>query len=433
VTLHLPERLRELADEGPLSLSPDGLWREGRRRHRRRLAAAVAVVGCLVAGTAALGVGSWRSTQPEPAAPPATEAGPMTIPDQLFNPSPWLPTTRTPGRLVALFSSTRDHFPFGSDRNAMVGVAAGSQTYRFLDLPGLAPNYPDAYLSPDGNHLAYVINGTPEGSARIGDQSIIGLAVLDLTSGEVQRYVVPTAHGLAGATLTWVGSSQVALTSDVLTSSEPTSYAGRTRTYLFTLGSQARSVLPHSNVLDIPVTSTGGGFAGMIEKSVLRSYDPESRRDVTLSDRVTSVAYDAQQGLVAATKGNVDASGPTSGELVVGRVVDGDVHFQVVPGERRYDQALAWVDRTHVATMRQTRTGLVYDVVDVRTGDRRQLTSKPWYGFQVATDALQHATTVPGTTPPQPWDPRWVALGGLVAFVCIGGVVLVVWRRRGLA
>ncbi|MBO0846283.1 MAG: hypothetical protein J2P22_12800 [Nocardioides sp.] len=109
------------------------------------------------------------------------------------------------------------------------------------------------------------------------------------------------------------------------------------------------------------------------------------------------------------------------------------MHLTSVPGGRAYDEALAWVDRTHVATMRQSRTGLVYDVVDVRTGVRRQLTSKPCCSFTLAADALRTARTVPGIAPPSPWNPRWVSLVVLIAVAGIAGAVLVARRLRGRA
>jgi hypothetical protein len=431
MTTQLPERLRDLADGAPGSLSPTGLWREGRRRHRRNLVTASAIAACLVVGGAVTGIGSWRSTQPGPSAPPAT--GPMTIPDRLFNPSPWLPTTRAPGRLVAVLSSTRDHFPFGSDRNALAGVAAGSQTYRFLELPGQSPDASDVYLSPDGRHLAYWVNGSPTGSANLGGRSLTGFAVVDLTNGVVERHVVPSVHGLAPTGLSWVDPDRVVLATDHFTSSEPTSYAGRTKAYLFTVGDDVATVLRHGSALDIPVTSTGG-YAAMVGNRRLRSYDAHTdvpRPDITLSAPVRSVGYDARLGLVAGTRGYIDASGRVSGRLVVGHVTNGRVRLHTVPGGLRYDRALTWVDRSHVATLRQTRNGLVYDVVDVRTGSRRQLTSKPWYGFQVARDALRGATTVPGIAPPRPWNPRWIALGGLLTIACLGVAAALARRRRG--
>jgi hypothetical protein len=357
----------------------------------------------------------------------------MPIPDRLFNPSPWLPATSAPGRLVALLSSTRDHFPFGSDRNALVGVAAGSQTYRFLDLPGQSPDASDAYLSPDGRHVAYWVSGAPTGSANLGARSLSGFAVLDLTSSVVERHVVPSVHGLAPQSLAWVDPDTVVLVTDHLTSREPSSYAGRTKAYVFTVGHDGRSVLRHGDALDIPVASTGG-YAAMAGSRRLRPYDARTDApspEITLSAPLKSVGYDARLGLVAGTRGYVDASVPASGRLMVGHVRKGRVHLHVVPGGRRYDQALTWVDRRHVATLRQTRQGMVYDLVDVRTGSRRQLTSKPWYAFEVARDALRHARTVPGIAPPRPWNPRWIALGGLLAVACLGAVAVLGRRRHG--
>jgi hypothetical protein len=425
MTTQLPERLRDLAGEAPRALSPTGLWREGRRRHRRQVVTASALAVCLVVGGAVIGIGSWRSTRPGPAAPPVSRTGAISIPDRLFNPSPWLPATRTPGRLVAFLSSTRDHFPFGSDRSALVGVTAGSQAYRFLELPGQSPDATSAYLSPDGRHLAYWVNGAPTGSAALGDRSVSGFAVLDLTSGVVERHLVASVHGLAPTSLRWVDADRVVLTTDHFTSREPTSYAGRTRAYLCTLGEDAMTVLRHGNALDIPVTSTGG-YAAMVGNRRLRSYDARTfdpRPDVTLSAPLKSVGYDVRHGLVAGTEGYAEASGRAAGRLMVGRVTDGRVRLHVVPGGRRYDQALTWVDQSHVATMRQTRSGLVYDVVDVRTGSRRQLTSKPWYGFELAQNALRRATTVPGIAPPRPWNPRWIALGGLLTIAGLLGLL----------
>jgi hypothetical protein len=429
VTTQLPERLRSLAEEAPPTLHDRGLWHAGKRRHRRRLVTAVAVSGCLVAAVTALGIGDWESRQPEPSAPTPTVNGPMSVPDRLYNPSPWTSGTSAPGRLVAFLTSTRDHFPFGSDKNALVGVSAGSQSYHFLEgLTGWSDSATDVSLSPDGLHLAYWVSGSTTGTPSAGAGSVTGMAVLDLRTGTVRRYDVPTAHGLAPQTLSWTDDRTVAMTADHFTSARVNSWAGNTEVRLFTLGRSTPVVLPHSSVNQVPVTGVGG-YAGMVSSRVLRSYDSSGRqrRDLRTSAPLKSVAYDAPLGLVAGTKGNLDASGSSSGLLVVGHAVHGHVHLVTVPGGRAYYQALAWVDPTHVATLRLTRAGEVYDVVDVRTGVRQQLTRKPWYSFGIASDALRHATTVPGVAPPEPWNPRWVAaavLAVLVVFVAALGVVL---------
>jgi len=264
--------------------------------------------------------------------------------------------------------------------------------------------------------------------------SVAGVAVLDLTTGAVERHAAQVRYGLAPQSLGWTDSKTVEMVSDHFTSSDRTSFSGRVRSYLLALGDPTGYSSPGLGiVLEIPATGTQGVTAGMVGHRRLRSYDAGSRQrrpDVILSTPVKSVAYDPSHGAVAGTAGNIDASGPTSGRLVVGRVVEGRAHLAQVPGGRRYDQVVTWVDRAHVATVRHTRDGVVYDVVDVRTGDRRQLTSKPWYAFEVARDALRLATTVPGVAPPSPWNPRWVALV-VLALMGIGGAGLLLGRSRG--
>jgi hypothetical protein len=130
-----------------------------------------------------------------------------------------------------------------------------------------------------------------------------------------------------------------------------------------------------------------------------------------------------------AVTGNPDHSGRTSQGLVVGRGVHGRVRLTSVPGARTYANVLTWVDQDHVAAERQTREGIVYEVVDIRSGAHRQLTRKPWYAFTIARDALHQATTVPGIEPPHPWNPRWVAGGILGGMVLLGGGTLLVSRR----
>lgn len=442
MTTQLPERLRDLAEDAPGPLAPGGLWREGRRRHRRRIVSAVAVAACLLAGTAMVGVGTWHSSQPGPSSPPATGTGAMQIPDRLYNPSPWTPSTRTPGRLVATFTATRDHFPFGSDRNALVGVAAGSQTYRFVDLPGQSSQATDTQLSPDGRHIAYWID-PPAGGPPTNPGALAGVAVLDVTTGKVEKHEVNTPYGLAVQSLTWLGPDALAMVAGRFASLQPMDFSGRDRTYLFSLGdTSGYSSLAPAVVQPIPVTTwpasgcpptCPGLFAQMVAKRVLRVFHADlssTISDLRFSMPARTVAFDARHHLVAATEGNPQAGGPTSGPLVVGRTDHGRVRFATVPGGLRYDQVMAWVDAAHVTTLRQTRSGIVYDLVDVRTGSRRQLTSKPWYGFTLAQEALQQPVTVHGIAPPTPWNPRWVALGALLVLAAGGTTFTLAARRR---
>ena len=457
MTTQLPERLRALAGEAPPALSTADLWQTGTRRHRMRLAAALGTAACLVLATLWLGNGVWRSRQPSPVAPPTTTTGQMAVPERFFHPSPWLPGTSAPGRLVALLGTTRDHFPFGDEKNAIVGVTAGSQAYHFLDLPGQAADT-DVALSPDGRHLAYWISGTPQGSARLGDRSTVGVANLDLTTGKVQRRVLPGRHGLAPSMLTWTGNNRLAVASDHFTSAEPTSYSGRTAVYvIFWKPGGAGDIRPAdgstppvlftrlagTNVLAIPVASTRG-YAGMVDHRVLRVYDANDtvKQTIRLSGPLQSVSYDAERQRVAGNLGNPYGSGSTSGPLMVGSLAQrqsGQAYAQLseVPGGRSYLYVLCWADAGHVVAEQLLATGEAFWVVDVHTGARTTLTGtgyqrtgSSWFGVALAGDALRHATMVAAIAPPRPWNPRWVAGGSLAALLLAGAVALLVLRSR---
>lgn len=433
MTTQLPERLRALADDAPAALSAGDLWQAGRRRHRSRLATAALVAGCLVGAVSVLGVGDWHSRRAEPSSPPATNSGPLAIPRPLFNPSPWLSATSSPGRLVALLSTTRDHFPLGSDRNGLVGVSAGAQAYHFLDLPGRSPDASAPELSPDGLHVAYWVNGAPSGAAQLGDRSILGVAVLDLVTGSVERHLIATVHGLSADLLTWADSSRLVMVADQFSSSKVLSYGGRPHAYEFTLGEGSSYTRLVGAPWPTPMTSSEG-FAAMLSGRSLRTWSPGNDRhtDLRLSEPIRSGAFDSGSHRLAAVSGNPNNSGRTSEVLVVGRASDGRVQLTEVPGGRRYAGVETWVDPRHVAVVHQTRRGIDYEVVDVRTGAHRELTRKPWFGFTIARDALHQANVVPGIEPPRPWNPRWVAGGALGGLLLLGGVTLalVVRSRR---
>ncbi len=436
MTTQLPERLRALAGEAPAALSAGDLWAAGRRRHRRRVVTSLTLAGCLVVAAALLGLGDWQSRRPEPAGPPPN-VGPMAIPQRFFYPSPWLPSTSSPGRLVALFGATRDHFPFGSDLDARGGVSAGSQAYHFLDLPGMAPDY-DVELSPDGRHVAYFVDGQPRGDARLGDRSIVGVAILDVTTGEVERHVVATEHGLFPSMLSWADDRTVALASDHLTSAAVESYSGRTVVRLFTLGRSEPVVLPHSNVLPVPVVTTTG-YSGSVHPRVLRSYDVTGRvkGDVLMSTSLVNAAYDAASGRLAGIRGDPTQGGSGPGRLMVGRAADGRARLSVVPGGHRFYAVLGWSDAHHVVTDQGRPTSRVLLNVDVRTGAERRLTwtgyqtpGSHWYGVTLASGALHHPATVTAIEPPQPWNPRWVAAVATALLLLGSGCVVLVLRSR---
>jgi hypothetical protein len=362
----------------------------------------------------------------------------MAIPQRFFHPSPWLPGTSTPGRLVAMLGTTRDHFPFGSDRGAFVGVTAGSQAYHFLDLPGSAPGS-DVELSPDGRHVAYFLAGQPRGDAALGGRSIVGVGVLDVGTGDVVRHVVPTEHGLDPHVLSWTNDRTVAVASDHLTTAAVESYSGRTVVRLFSLGHADPVVLPHSNVLPVPVVTTAA-YAGMVRPRLLRSYGSLGRatEEVRMSTSLVNAAYDAASGRLAGIRGDPRKGGSDPGRLMVGRASDGRAHLSEVPGGHRYYTVLRWADPHHVVAYRRSGTALVIVAVDVRTGVEQRLTwtgTQPpggdGFGVALASDALEHPVTVAAVEPPHPWNPRWLAVGvlaGVVLVVC--GLLLLRMRSR---
>lgn len=428
MTTQLPERLRDLADDAPAALTAGRLWQAGRQRHRRRVAVTLALAGCLVLSTALLGLGDWRSRQPEPAVPPPT--GPMAVPDRLVNPNPWTPTTRAPGRLVAVFTATRDHFPFGSEQNAVVGVTAGSQAYHFLDLPGRAPDATDVSLAPDGRHLAYWISGRPPRGADLGDQATVGVATLDLLTGVVRRHDLHSPHGLGAQSLTWTDDRTVAVSVMEFNSPAGNSTAGDVPVRLVRVDSSGVRQTSLTDPLDQTI-SIQGGFGLLTSSRTLHLAGANGGhvRRVRTSFGLVHAAYDAATARLAGVLAQPHG-GPTAAHLVVGTVNGGHASLARVPGGHRYVDVLAWVDRQHVVAVRLTHAGTAYDVVDVSTGGRRQLTSKPWYAVQIAADALRSARTVPGIAPPSPWNPQWVALGVLGALVLAGGAGLATRRSR---
>ena len=139
-----------------------------------------------------------------------------------------------------------------------------------------------------------------------------------------------------------------------------------------TLGSRDLEPLPRSNVSSVPVTTTGGVYAGIIGRRILRSYPPAAGpKDVLLSGPVRGVAFDATSGRVAVVRGNRQGDGPSASGLQIGHVVDGRVHLTTVPGGRPYVDVLTWVDGTHVTAARQGAS---------RARLRRRSTSGPVVG-----------------------------------------------------
>ena len=201
-TLH--DRLADLADEAPASLPDPGLWDRGRRYHRRRRAGTLAVLGVAVLVLALLGgIGRHRAAPP---VQPAT--GSVGLPDRVWNPSPWLPTTDRPGQLIAVTGAQRGSWT--GMHPGVVGISATTGEYAFLDLPDAELDVSETpVLSPDGRRVAYWLTGETAGTPNTSRGPITGVAVLDTGTGDVSRHWIRTAHGLMPDFLAWADDETV--------------------------------------------------------------------------------------------------------------------------------------------------------------------------------------------------------------------------------
>ncbi len=415
MTTQLPERLRSLADDAPGPLSPVGLWHAGRRRHRRRVVTAAAVVGAVVALTAGAGFGDYRSRRPDPAAPPATNSGPMAIPDRFYEPSPWLPSTSKPGRLVAVIEGvTQQHVPWGSSNDRVVGIAAGSQRYSFIDLPERASES-DVALAPDGHHLAYWLDGPSN-----------AVGVLDVTTGRLERHPVLAGEHLLDENLRWTGASTLAVEANWPVVKHAENTFGEEALAL-TLGSPRVHSLPLGTAFGDGAVAQPSGLAIMASQRAVDVLDPDTGRiiqHISLSRRLPrTAALDASATRIASA---LETNRP--GALVVGRVRHGHVDLAPVPGDRTYAAVLGWADASHVVADRTT--GHVELVrVDVKSG-RFQTLSRLDAAVEIAGEALQHPVVAPSVVPPRPWNRRPILAWSMVALALLGwGVFLVRFSR----
>jgi hypothetical protein len=439
VTTQLPERLRELADDAPPTLHERDLWAEGNRRRRRQTVTSLAVAGCLVLVSAVVGLGDWASRRPDPAAPPATNRGQMAIPDRFFTPSPWLGSTRSPGRLVAVISDvTQQHFPWGSSDWGVVGVAAGSQRYSFLDLPGRASER-NVALSPDGLHLAYVIRGD---TSEARHEAAGGVAILDLQTGGVQTYGIKSQHGLNMADLTWPDPSTLLIQVTREFDAPPGAHYGSAFR-----GAAFRAQVGQPRLVRLPVANIGyssdrvsvrRGAAYLDTGRSVEIVDPDTGRPsqrISLSSGLNdSAALNENHSEIAGLQGRGGSPAP----LMVGHVVGGHAELTPLLGEKTdWFSVIGWADARHVVATQVVHVGfgdpLRLMSVDVRSR-RARLLSITSSDVQLSRDAVVDPLVVPAIAPPHPWSPRSVALWTLVALGLLGFWGYVGyrdWRQRG--
>ena len=135
-----------------------------------------------------------------------TGAATLRLPDVVREPGDWEPAfDGPPGPLAAVGIGTRAGLL--TTRTAWWGVSGMTGEARFLDLPDAAVGVGSPALSEDGRRLAYWSTGPTTGEPLIdGDYDpAVGVAVLDLVTGDVRRWDTSTPHGLMTAGLAWAG------------------------------------------------------------------------------------------------------------------------------------------------------------------------------------------------------------------------------------
>jgi hypothetical protein len=423
----LHDRLADLAEDAPPGGPMLDLWDRGRRLHRRRLAGTAAIVATAVVVLAVIATVDWQRSAPVPA--PA--GGPVGLPDQLWSPSPWLPSNDRPGRLVAVAAAERGSWTGG--RRALVGVSATTGEYAFLDLPddaGVEDGH--SQLAPDGRHVAYWLTGDTTGAPAGEEDPIAGVAVYDLETGRVTRHWISTAHGLMPDELAWADADTVVFQAGQRID-ENSGWTGRMSSWR--LGEEPQPIAGLAQGASLLGAAYGRilvddwSESGEEQHLLVKVESPADRRDVDLPSvgaRTGSLHFVA---LGESGRRMALIRGSSSPEAVYAGPLD---RLAEVPRTSRTLGVVDWVDSDTIVTLQQgtspdwERTSLRR--VEVSTGASRELVVLSNGLWQVATDLLD-APSVDAERPPAPMDPR-VVLGLALATVLAAGGGLVVWRRR---
>lgn len=436
------DRLERLAERAPLGLDdPELLWSRGRRRQRRGWAGtAAALVAVAILGAVTVPPAIQRAQVTAAVSPDAD----LLLPDLVRQPGEWegaFPSA--PGRLVAVGYGTRGGW--WSSRGAWWGVSATTGESRFLDLPDAVVDISaGATLSADGRRLAYWFTGdtTAEPVTLENEVPVVGVAVLDLVTGEELRWEVDAPLGMATDGLIWAG--------DVLwwsggaydNGSTPEARSARVAAHTWDLSTGERQDLDGGDPLVrawlAAATPATDGFLVSGRKGLRLVQDGEVvrkiRPDVTLYQQSSSAPALSPDGTRLAGIHDVDPEVST-GEpdpLLVGKLggtttqmepVD-DVETTTVHGWRSDDEVV-------IETYTGGDTNRVYgaSVVDIDTGGVTPLLDFRGNVPDVAADAWSAEVI---EAPDAPWapDPRVVAFVVLLLGWAALKVTQLVRRRR---
>lgn len=440
------ERLAALAPGG--AIDPDAVWTHGRRRQRVRLGAALASV----VAVGLLGATATPSALRLVAPPVATtrDADPLVLPDRVREPGRWEPPfQRAPGPLTAIALSSEG---YGWSRNpvwwGVSGVTGESRFLRLSDASSEIEHRP--VLSADGTRLAYWLTGdTPEtlpdpDDLRDDDMDpVVGVAVLDLRSGETRRWETGTPRGLSTHGIAWAGSvlwwsagdwddgsvvgsgssTMVTRTWDTLTDRRQRAVRATTEVDFYAAGPAPDGFVDLSGRSVRTVTGIQPGPRARLDRH-LREQDwsrpavsPDGARIAGIEEPDPSVVLDGPQAVLVGDLQRVDRpAGPT-----VLRAIGG-VEAEAV---------LGWRSEREVVVLTSVPGRRSLSVVDVETGDQEHLTdlsgavNLPHF----AADALA-GDVVPAPDAPFAPDPRLVGFGLLVAAFAAWRVAVRVRGRR---
>ncbi|WP_395695330.1 hypothetical protein [Nocardioides sp.] len=433
-TLH--DRLADLADDAPPGGPAPDLWDRGIRFRRRRRVGTAAILATAAVLIAAVAGVDWHRSAPEPL--PA--GGPVGLPDRVWTPSPWLPSTSRPGRLVAVTTTARGTWT--GTEPGVAGVSATTGRYAFVDLPDavLESGVGDVELSPDGRHLAYWLTGPTTGSPNSDSGPITGVGVYDTTSGELTRHWITTVHGLAPDFLAWADADTIVYSAGQFRGGDDDSLMDQSSSShgivtAWDPGGEPQPVLGVEPGADLEAAAYG--------RILVQDLSADPHRDQLLVDLHEAsasrvVSFPRPGGTVGHLHAvALDASGRRLA-LVLGNRNPNWVHAgpfgaqRKVPTQQRAFGVVTWVAPDSIVTL--TRHGWensALNRVAVTTGRSQRLVLLPGVsggGWQFATDLLG-APSVEATPPPTPMDPRLTT--GLVAGVIVAAAgALVVWRRR---
>ncbi len=449
------DRLERLATHAPRATAdPDGLWRRGRWSQRRRVAS-------VVAGIAATGVLASAMTPTVLAGidrPVAASPSVMVLPDELRTPGGWEPAfPPTPGRLSAVGVGQRSGWLSSAPWLWAVSAATGES--RWLDLPDFVANSGiPPQLSADGRRLAYwvtgPISGEPvsagPGAVRRGSEPgapVVGVAVMDLETGEVARWDIASEHGLWAQGLRWAGDVLWWEGGPVIPMDGGASASTHTYTWDVTTDEKMEAgVRPGlSQTGDAP-----GGFVSLPRffklEQVTGSKAPESLR-VDLPDDAPSsaglidpeMAPDGERVAALMLPYAPEFDDAADKDLVVGTKADGAISLQPVGGVRA-QAVLGWRSPT-VAVVASSRTsgedgspnpeGVQVSTADVTVLDFSKLLQVTGVmPSSFASEAWAGEVVTPPPTPFAP-DPRLVGVGAVVVLAFGISLWRSVRRRRG--